>query len=91
MHRDFSVDGDLLFDGHVMQRLVLQPLQMLQICPHIFEVLPLSSFGIVFVGFQEPKRALFEVLSTKSSTKRRKNEGRSKHLIQILRALSYQP
>ena len=34
---------------------------------------------------------VFEVLSTKSNTKRRKNEGRSKHLIHILRALSYQP
>ena len=38
-----------------------------------------SSFGIVLVDFRSTKRALFEVLSTKSSTKRRKNEGRSKH------------
>ena len=36
-------------------------------------------------------RALFEVLSTESSTKCRKNEGHSKHEIQTLRALSYQP
>ena len=31
------------------------------------------------LDFRSTKRALFEVLSTKSSTKRRKNEGRSKH------------
>ena len=30
-------------------------------------------------SYAPAKRALFEVLSTKSSTKRRKNEGRSKH------------
>ena len=43
------------------------------------------------LDFRSTKRALSDVLSTKSSTKRRKNEGRSKHWIQILGALSYQP
>ena len=46
-------------------------------------------FGIVLLDLRSTKRALFEVLSTKSSTKRRKKRGTPKALNPILRALSY--
>ena len=77
---------------------MLQPLQMLQIYPLLsMEWIWTCSLAhhhhlaLCSLDFRSTKQALFEVLSTKSSTKRRKNEGRSKHWIQILRALSYQP
>ena len=67
--------------------LVLQPLQMLQTCP-LLSMEWIWTCGLAHdhqlaqcsLDFRSTKRALFEVLSTKLSTKRRKNEGRSKAL-----------
>ena len=61
--------------------LVLRPLQMLQICPHIFQMRSCYNHHLAkcSLDFRSTRRALFKVLSAKSNTKRRKNEGRSKH------------
>ena len=71
---------DLLPDGHIVQHFWCCNLSNVANLSTSFNGMnlnmwscPSSSFGIVVIGFmRSTKRALFEVLSTKSSTKRQK-------------------
>ena len=78
--------ADLLSDGHIVQHRDFWccNLSKLQICP-LLSMEWIWTCGLAYhhhlaqcsLDFRSAKRALFEVLSTRSSTKRRKNEGRS--------------
>ena len=78
---------DLPPDGHIVQHFWCCNLSKCCRFVHFFQwneservVLPIVIiWHSVSLDFRSTKRALFEVLSTKSSTKRRKNEGRWKH------------